>query len=361
MRALVADADSDRRAALVAELRRHGYEPSTSEHPHRAPELARELGAMLVCIGGPGALDACRDLAGEDRIVVLVAGSDELAPVDALAAGAADVWQVESGHDLRVQLVLHLARLQAESGEYALVRQALDLAGIGFVLTDPRLDDDPIVYANRAFLDMTGYASWRRCSGRNCRFLQGPDSDPDAVAELRRGEHRQRPLTVELLNYRKDSTPFWNRVHISPIRDARGEVVRFVGVQVDVTTHRAPRVAAEAAQRRSSFLAEASPRLDSSLDLRSTLDSVARLSVPVLGDACIVYEVRHHEVRRLAAAASDGTIERLINALPPVYPSPPTTRWPGSSPTGSPRSSTACRSSARTSRRSSTATPWPCR
>jgi PAS domain S-box-containing protein len=214
---------------------------------------------------------------------------------------------------------LRLARLEAESGEFALVRQALDLAGIGFVLTDPRLDDNPVVYANRAFLEMTGYAE-PEVLGRNCRFLQGPDTDPGAVAELRRAAREHRQTTVELVNFRKGGAPFWNRVHISPVRDEGGEVVRFVGVQVDVSAHRGPRVAAEAAQRRSRFLAEASPRLDSSLDLRSTLDSVAQLSVPFLGDACVVYEIQHDEVRRLAAAASDDAVERLIRALPPSYP-----------------------------------------
>ncbi len=319
MRALIADADQSRRDALVAELRRHGYEPHTTESAAGAPALARALDALLVCVGGPGALAACRELSGDERIVVLVARAGELSPLEALEAGASDVWQVESGRDLRVQLAQHFARLQAESGEFALQREALDLAGIGFVLTDPRLDDDPIVYANRAFLEMTGYEA-AEVLGRNCRFLQGPLTRAETVAELRRGERERRQVTVELLNYRKDGTPFWSRVHVSPVRDGQGEVVRFVGVQVDVTAQRAPRVAAEAAQKRSSFLAEASPRLDSSLDLRTTLDSLTRLSVPFLGDVCIVDEIRHNEIRRLAAAASDPAIERLVHALPTPYP-----------------------------------------
>jgi PAS domain S-box-containing protein len=322
MRALIADADAGRRDALASELRRHGYESHESASVAGAPALARELDAQLVCVGGAGAVDACRELAADDRLVVLVAGPGELSPLDALTAGAADFWQVESGLGLRVQLAQQFARLQAESGEYALVRQALDLAGTGFVLTDPRLDDHPIVYANRAFLQITGYTA-REVLGRNCRFLQGPESRPEAVAELRRGEREQRSVTVEVLNYRKDGTPFWNRVHISPVRDGRGNVVRFVGVQVDVTAHRAPRVAAEAAQLRSSFLAEASPLLDSTLDLRSTLDALSRLSVPFLGDVCVVDEIRHDEVRRLAAAAADPVVERLVRALPSAYPATP--------------------------------------
>ena len=99
------------------------------------------------------------------------------------------------------------------------------------------------------------------------------------------------------------------------MRDQRGEVVRFVGVQVDVTAHReqqrlfvreqTARAAAEVAERRSAFLAEASPQLDATLDLRTTLDSLTRLSVPFLGDRCLVEEIRHGEVRRLAASPAD--------------------------------------------------------
>src|SRR4051794_6486393 len=191
-------------------------------------------------------------------------------------------------------------------GEFALLRRALDLTGTGFILTDPRLEDDPIVYVNESFLSMTGYAA-DEILGRNCRFLQGADTDPARVDELRRAVRAQRPATVELRNYRRDGTPFWNEVHIAPVRDERGEVVRFVGVQVDVTAYREQhrlRAAAEDAERRSAFLAEASPRLDASLDLRSTLHSLTRLSVPFLGDACIVDEIRFDEVRRIAVAAS---------------------------------------------------------
>jgi PAS domain S-box-containing protein len=318
MRALIADAEAGRREALAAELRRHGYELFEAAGASEVPALARRIDASLVCVGGPGAVDACRELSADDRIVVLVARPGELSPFEAMIAGAADHWQVETGADLRAQLAEQFARLQAESGEFALVRQALDLAGTGFVLSDPRLEDAPVVYANQAFLDMTGYSA-SEVVGRNCRFLQGPDTSPEAVAELRRAVHERRRVTVELLNYRKDGSSFWNRVQISPVRDGRGEVVRLVGVQVDVTSHRAPRVAAEAAQQRSSFLAEAGPLLDSTLDLRSTLDSLTRLSVPFLGDVCVVHELRHDEVRRLAAAAVDPAIERIVRSLPSPF------------------------------------------
>src|SRR3954453_12430675 len=284
MRALIADADDERRAALQAELQRHGHEIHTATVAE-APQRARELDTLLVCLGGEGALAACRALS--DRIVILVG---DVSPLEGIAAGATDVWRVSERLDTRVAIAQHFARLQAENvragGEFALLRQALDLTGTGFVLTDPRLDDHPIVYVNRSFLSMTGYPA-EEVLGRNCRFLQGSDTDPAAVDELRRAIRENRPAMVELRNYRRDGSAFWNEVHISPVRDQRGEVVRFVGVQVDVTAHReqqrlyvreqTARAAAELAERRSTFLAEASPQLDASLDLRTTLDSLTQL------------------------------------------------------------------------------------
>jgi CheY-like chemotaxis protein len=192
VRALIADRDAERRAALEAELRRHGYEISAIDDPADAPQAAAELDALLVCLGGDGALEACRKLSGDgDRIVVLVG---DVSPLDGVDAGAADVWELQGGLDTRIRLARHFARLQTA------------------------------------------------------------------------------------------------------------------------------RVAAEVAERRSAFLAEASPLLDASLDLRSTLDSLTRLSVPFLGDVCLVDEIHLHEVRRLAAAATDPAVERLVRNLPAGYP-----------------------------------------
>lgn len=102
------------------------------------------------------------------------------------------------------------------------------------VLADPSLPDTPIVHASDVFCELTGY-SREEVVGRNCRFLQGPDTDPESVREIREAIQAERPCTVRILNYRKDDTPFWNHLHVAPVRSATGKVAYFVGVQLDVS------------------------------------------------------------------------------------------------------------------------------
>nr|AML78595.1 putative LOV domain-containing protein [Takakia lepidozioides] len=103
-----------------------------------------------------------------------------------------------------------------------------------FVLVDPNLPDMPIVHASDGFCELTGY-SQEEVVGHNCRFLQGPDTDPVIVQQIRDSIEAKRPCTVRILNYRKDKRPFWNHLHISPVRSACGKVAFFVGVQLDVS------------------------------------------------------------------------------------------------------------------------------
>lgn len=121
----------------------------------------------------------------------------------------------------------------AESVPSALLRSLVRIQQ-SFCLSDPAQLDAPIVHASQAFLDMCGYPA-EEVVGRNCRFLQGADTDREAVARLRAGIVSGTPTTELLLNYRKDGTPFWNSVHVAPVRDASGAVVLLVGVQLDCT------------------------------------------------------------------------------------------------------------------------------
>lgn len=128
------------------------------------------------------------------------------------------------------------ARVEREQ-RLQLRNRAINEAPIGVIITDPAREDNPIIYVNDAFVDMTGYPR-DEALGRNCRFLQGEDTEPEAVAELRAGIEAEREVVVELLNYRKDGEPFRNRVHVKPLRDDEGAVLNFVGFQEDVTDRR---------------------------------------------------------------------------------------------------------------------------
>lgn len=108
---------------------------------------------------------------------------------------------------------------------------AITRAPFAMVLTNPRIDDNPIVYVNRAFEEVTGYGAGSAV-GRNCRFLQGDDTDPEAVQRLRTAIAEGRETTVDLKNYRADGVPFWNRLMIAPLRDVNDEIVYFMGVQL---------------------------------------------------------------------------------------------------------------------------------
>ena len=96
-----------------------------------------------------------------------------------------------------------------------------------FVLTDPHLPDNPIVYASRPFLTLTGYTR-EQVLGRNCRFLQGIDTDPEAVAEIRKAIAAGTDGAACLLNYKADGTSFWNQFFVAPLHDKNNQVVNYV-------------------------------------------------------------------------------------------------------------------------------------
>lgn len=105
------------------------------------------------------------------------------------------------------------------------------------LITDPRQPDNPIVFANAAFARLTGYDRGN-IIGRNCRFLQGPATDRAEVARLRNAIERKTPIELELLNYKKDGSTFWNRLLVSPVFSEDGQLTYFFASQFDVTLER---------------------------------------------------------------------------------------------------------------------------
>ncbi len=143
----------------------------------------------------------------------------------------------------------------------------------GISVANAALPDLPLVYVNPAFEVMTGYCL-EEVQGRNCRFLQGAETDQAEVDRLREAIRDQREVLVVLRNFRKDGKPFWNELSLSPIRNREGELTHFVGIQTDVTA----RVEFEAALRESEKLA-AVGRLASSIahEINNPLESVMNL------------------------------------------------------------------------------------
>jgi PAS domain S-box-containing protein len=237
----------------------------------------------------------------------------------------------------------------------ALRERAVIATDITFTITDPRQPDNPLAWVNPSFTRVTGYPA-DEVVGRNCRFLQGPATAPDAVAEIRTAVAERRTVTTTLLNYRKDGTAFWNQLSISPVFDGDGELVSFVGVQTDVTervrverereaafaaeqsarqdaelaqaTAEEAQARAERAQGRLALMAEATSALIATLDMGELIDRLARLCVPGLADWVYVSLLDDYgEVRESVGRHRDGREEdiaeftaRHVMHLPPGSP-----------------------------------------
>ncbi|MFB6129982.1 MAG: bacterio-opsin activator domain-containing protein [Salinigranum sp.] len=133
--------------------------------------------------------------------------------------------------------------------EFRLKERAMEEAPVGITISDAGEPDNPLIYLNDAFEALTGYGK-RETVGRNCRFLQGDESDPNSVAAMREAIDAGEPVSVELVNYRKDGERFWNRVDVAPIRDEADRITNYVGFQTDVTARKEAELAVDRERRR---------------------------------------------------------------------------------------------------------------
>jgi PAS domain S-box-containing protein len=118
----------------------------------------------------------------------------------------------------------------AEQEELERKKRAMDAAPIGITISDPSQPDNPLIYANRRFEEITGYTA-ADIKGQNCRVLQGPETNPDQVGKIREAIADEESISVELTNYRNDGRPFENRVTIAPVYNETGELTNYVGFQ----------------------------------------------------------------------------------------------------------------------------------
>jgi len=171
--------------------------------------------------------------------------------------------------------------------------RAIKAVSQGIFITDPNQPDNPIIYASPGAELMTGYRA-EELVGRNCRFLQGAQTDPARVAEVRQAIRAGRECSVELLNYRKDGTPFWNALFINPVRDDQGRLVHFIGVQADVTEQH---------------------QLEDQLRQAQKLESIGQLAGGIAHDFNNLLTVISGHSEMLMSLPSNGPMQESIQAI----------------------------------------------
>src|SRR5437667_1964118 len=152
----------------------------------------------------------------------------------------------------------------------------------GILITDPHQRDNPIIYVNPAFERITGYRM-DEVLGRNCRFLQGPDTDSATVAVMRQAIAEQLDCQVIIRNYRKDGTSFWNELTVSPVHDDSGQVTHFVGVLADITARKEAEEAIERLSRQNELILNAAGEGIFGLDLQGKTTFVNPAAARMLG------------------------------------------------------------------------------
>lgn len=160
---------------------------------------------------------ACQTQGGETRQLEVSAATLEESEQSPIVLSARDVTE-----------------RKAYERELTSKSRAMDEAPVGISISDAEQEDNPMTYVNDGFEAITGY-SRSESIGRNCRFLQGEATRSEPVAEMRRAIDEAEPVTVELRNYRRDGSQFWNRVSIAPVRDDAGAVTSYVGFQENVS------------------------------------------------------------------------------------------------------------------------------
>ncbi|WP_424015922.1 PAS domain-containing protein [Halorubrum xinjiangense] len=236
--------DDDRDRELLAEALGERYRIETGTDPDA---LDREFDCCLLdanAFDAAGdALDARRERADPAFLpfVLLVSEGARGRPADGAWERVDDVIELPVGRRALLTRVSNLVerrttslRLRQTVADLRLKERAMDEAPVGITIARASDgDDDPLVYLNEEFEALTGYGE--EMLGEDCRFLQGPDTGDETTAEIRAALDEERPVSVDILNYRANGQKFWNRITIAPLRDEAGETTHFVGFQMDIT------------------------------------------------------------------------------------------------------------------------------
>lgn len=116
--------------------------------------------------------------------------------------------------------------------ELELLKRSLDALPRGILITDCQQADDPIIYVNKYFLEMSGYDE-SEILGKNCRFMQGKETDTDSLKKLAIAMEKRESVTVKMINYRKNGEQFINEFTISPVKNKNGDVTHCIGLEIE--------------------------------------------------------------------------------------------------------------------------------
>jgi PAS domain S-box-containing protein len=280
--------------------------------------------------------DVRRSYDGLPFVVFTDSGSEQIAS-EAVSAGVTEYIPKQPLSDQTPHLIQrvrdHLETTANEIVTEPLKDKAMDHAPVGITIADMRLPDEPLVYVNDAFERLTGY-SVEETVGRNCRFLQGEESDSEAIATMREAIESDDSTAVELRNYTKDGEEFWNRVEIAPIQSSGDEVTHYVGYQTDVSARKEAEIAAheraDALEQKQQELESVLARIEGLLQSVSVRVINARTSDELEQQVCgALVEAAGYErawmserapngntVEPAPTTATDGDNESILNPTP---------------------------------------------
>jgi len=243
----------------------------------RAVEIVKpDLILLDINMPGMDGYEVCQKLKSQEQtvdipIIFISALNDIYDKVKAFEIGGVDyitkpfeVQEVLVRVKNQLLICQQKKQLQEKNEQLQLLERAIAASSNGIVITDAKKPDNPVIYVNPGFEQITGYSK-EEIMGKNCRFLQGDDFTQSALEELRQAIKQKRACDVRLRNYRQDGTLFWNDFSISPVRDSLGTLTHYIGIQRDITALKQ----AEEALRKS----EAQFR-DKAQELELTLDEL---------------------------------------------------------------------------------------
>ncbi len=186
-------------------------------------------------------------------------------------------------HFIRTRSIVHDVTEMSEISEQLMLKgRALDTVTSGIIITDAEQKDNPIIYSNDAFTEITGYTK-EEVLGKNCRFLQGKHTNGDSAKLIGEAIKKGEPIKLQLYNYKKDGTSFWNDLTISPVKNDAGKVTHYVGILVDITDQIETLKQVTGSEARYKDIVENSPDMIHSVDAKGRILFVNRKSIEMLG------------------------------------------------------------------------------